>query len=137
MGGDGVRFGGELPKQFCVYKKKLLFEYTTEAFLNSGLVSNVLFVFPEKYLEETCCNEALENLKKQYKNISFFKVSGGKDRHESLENAIFFLENQKEKNKTLLIHDANRPYLSKKFLLSLKRIKNKFRSQVEIKIYTQ
>ena len=103
--GKSKRFKSKINKQFITYKNKPLFEHSLKSLktaLDSKLFKKVLIV---------------SNKKVSYKNIDVIK--GGKERHNSTQNALNFLKNKKIKN--VFIHDAARPNLSINLLKKLKK----------------
>ena len=100
--GKSKRFKSRLNKQFITYKNKPLFEHSLKTALDSKLFKKILIV---------------SNKKVNYKNIDVIK--GGKERHNSTQNALNFLKNKKIKN--VFIHDAARPNLSINLLKKLKK----------------
>ena len=51
IGGSGVRFGSETPKQFLQIEGKDIFVYTTEVFQNHPWVDSILLVYPKGWRE--------------------------------------------------------------------------------------
>ena len=108
--GKSKRFKSKLNKQFITYKNKPLFEHSLKTALDSKLFKKILIV----------SNKKIKKI--NYKNIDVIK--GGKERHNSTQNALNYLKNKKIKN--VFIHDAARPNLSIKFIKKIKkRIKKK------------
>ena len=100
--GKSKRFKSRLNKQFITYKNKPLFEHSLKTALDSKLFKKILIV---------------SNKKINYKNVDVIK--GGKERHNSTQNALNFLKHKKIKN--VFIHDAARPNLSINLLKKLKK----------------
>ncbi len=100
--GKSKRFKSRLNKQYITYKNKPLFEHSLKTALDSKLFKKILIV---------------SNKNINYKNIDVIK--GGKERHNSTQNALNFLKNKKIKN--VFIHDAARPNLSINLLKKLKK----------------
>ena len=50
-GGQGTRMGGTVPKQFQSLRGKPILHYTLRTFQESGLISSLVLVVPEKELE--------------------------------------------------------------------------------------
>ena len=103
--GKSKRFKSKLNKQFITYKNKPLFEHSLKTALDSKLFKKILIV----------SNKKIKKIK--YKNIDVIK--GGKERHNSTQNALNYLKNKKIKN--VFIHDAARPNLSINLLKKLKK----------------
>ncbi len=103
--GKSKRFKSKLNKQFITYKNKPLFEHSLKTALDSKLFKKVLIVSNKKI---KIINDG---------NIEVIK--GGKERHNSTQNALNYLKNKKIKN--VFIHDAARPNLSINLLKKLKK----------------
>ena len=99
--GKSKRFKSKLNKQFITYKNKPLFEHSLKAAIDSNLFKKILIV---------------SNKKIKYKDVEVIK--GGKERHNSTQNALNYLKNKKIKN--VFIHDSARPNLSLSLLKKLK-----------------
>ncbi len=106
MGGTGVRFGSELPKQFHRLAGKKVYLYTLEAFLQSGLFEEILLVCPANWMEEVRRDIASYAVK-------ITLVPGGKTRQESSLNGLLACG---ESTQIVVIHDAVRPFVSQKIL---------------------
>ena len=109
--GKSKRFKSKLNKQFITYKNKPLFEHSLKTALDSKLFKKVLIV---------------SNKKINFKKIDVIK--GGKERHNSTQNALNYLKNKKIKN--VFIHDAARPNLSINLLKRLKKELKKYNAVV-------
>ena len=103
--GKSKRFKSRVNKQFITYKNKPLFEHSLKTAIDSKLFKKILIV---------------SNKKINYKNVKVIK--GGKERHNSTQNALNYLKNKKIKN--VFIHDSARPNLS---LNLLKKLKNQLK----------
>lgn len=99
--GIGTRIGGDLPKQYCVINGKSILEYTLDAFLGiPGLKGIVIAIHKDDQ----------HFAKLPLANHSLIKtVVGGKERADSVLNALAFLENQCVECDWVLVHDAARP----------------------------
>lgn len=102
MGGDGRRFGSEIPKQFHLLAGKKVYLHTLETFLESGLFEQVVLVCHPEWVEEVR-KEAGHGVK---------VVSGGKTRQESSYRGICELEGMD----LILVHDAVRPFVTEEIL---------------------
>ena len=103
--GKSKRFKSKINKQFLSYKNKPLFEHSLKTALDSKLFKKVLLV----------SNKKIKKI--SYKNVDIIK--GGKERHDSTQNALNYLKHKKIKN--VFIHDAARPNLSINLLHRLKK----------------
>ncbi len=106
MGGTGVRFGSETPKQFHRLAGKKVYLYTLEAFLQSGLFEEILLVCPAHWMEEV-----KRDIPPYLAKITL--VAGGKTRQESSLNGLLACG---DSTKIVVIHDAVRPFISQQIL---------------------
>ena len=103
--GQSKRFKSSKPKQFSLYKNKILYEHSLDKAVNSNLFKNVILVVKDKKL-----------IKKKYpKNVKI--INGGNERNDSSLLALKYIKRFKPKN--VLIHDAARPNFSIKLIKSL------------------
>ena len=103
IGGSGVRFGSETPKQFLQIEGKDIFVYTTEVFQNHPWVDSILLVYPKGWREhvaESCQRHGLTKVE--------HLVEGGSTRQESSCNAVKYISLQGYGNPMILEHDGDR-----------------------------
>ena len=112
--GKSNRFKSKINKQFITYKNRPLFEHSLKVAQSSKLFKRILIV----------SNKKIKKLNDKNVNI----IKGGKERHNSTQNALLFLKNKKIKN--VFIHDAARPNLSVKLLKKLKNNLKKYKAVV-------
>lgn len=100
-GGQGLRMGGDVPKQFREWGGRPLLRATLEAFLVSGMpqVAAVALAVPPDRLEEVQAWEL---------GVPLFAVVGGATRQASVAAALAALPDELER--AVLIHDAVRPF---------------------------
>lgn len=116
--GRGKRFKGKLPKQYLKINGVEIIALAIKNFELSDYIDGVLLVVEEKYIDFV--------KKKIIKKYGFKKIidviKGGKERFDSVYNAIEFLKKYNPKN--ILIHDGARPFfdkdLIKKIIFQLK-----------------
>lgn len=103
--GKGIRFGYN--KSFVNLKKKPLFIWSVEKFIESDLIDSIILVFQKNDIEtaENSINQFIKNDFDKIINI----VSGGNKRQDSVANALKSIDNSYQK---IIIHDAARPFLS-------------------------
>jgi len=106
--GQGLRAGGELPKQFRNWRGKPLLRHSVEALLEQG-ASEVIVAIPEG--ADELAFSTLEGLA----NVGF--VTGGASRQASVHNALEQLS--RHPPAIVLIHDAARPDLPEHVTQSL------------------
>jgi len=108
--GSGKRFGEK--KQFVKLKGEPLFQYSINTVNKIDIVSDMILVLPE---------EDIERVKVfSFKNV--IKVAGGKERQESVFNALKKIEDAD----IVVVHDTARPFATEKmfiqsFLMPIKK----------------
>lgn len=119
MGGNGSRFGSETPKQFLELEHdgvmRPLFEVTARKLLSALPIDAAIFVSPKNTAGSGVLSSILEKLSVDYPGRSIAYAAAGATRFGSFLsglNAVRKFDNVER----LLVHDANRPYLSSNFL---------------------
>jgi len=102
--GDSKRLKSYTPKPYCKVSNKTLLEHSLDAFQNFSKIKKTVVVYNKKH--KKYLNKL--NLKK------ILKIVGGKTRQESTFNALKKIK--KMNCKKVLIHDAARPFPSKKII---------------------
>ena len=108
-GGKGKRMGSAISKQFIDIKGKPIIYYTLKKFSENKKIDNIILVLPEdevKYFKE--------NILKKYELRINKIVIGGKERQDSVYNALKSLKNSS--TDIVLIHDGARPFISERII---------------------
>jgi 2-C-methyl-D-erythritol 4-phosphate cytidylyltransferase len=113
-GGMGKRLGKEIPKAFVQIGKKELFLYSVEVFDEMQIFNEIIIVVPQTAVEET-------KQKTSGFSTKILIAEGGKERHNSVENGV-----KKASGEVVLIHDAARPFITKKLVFQLLESYNNF-----------
>ena len=100
--GTGSRFGSETPKQFTLYQGRSLYLHTLDHF--SELVDEAIIVLPEGWKDHVA--NQIQPLPYREKLVL---ETGGPRRQESVYRGILRLS---ENIRTVLVHDAVRPFVS-------------------------
>ena len=116
-GGKGLRMNSHIPKQYMVLDDKPILIHTTEVFLCSNLFDTVYVVIEnewEEYTKELLINYFSET---QLNTIQLYPCKS-LSRTYSLFQAIKYIVNKSEisNNDIAIIHDADRPFVSKETL---------------------
>ena len=98
-----------IPKQYLLINNISLLEINIEKFLSLPYLSLLIVVIKKKHLK------FYKEIKNKYKNVFF--IEGGNSRQKSAFNALNFLK--KFSCKYVMIHDAARPFISKKLIDNL------------------
>ena len=108
-GGKGKRMGSAISKQFIDIKGKPIIYYTLKKFSENKKIDNIIVVLPEdevKYFKE--------NILKKYELRINKIVIGGKERQDSVYNALKSLKNSS--TDIVFIHDGARPFISERII---------------------
>ena len=108
-GGKGKRMGSAISKQFIDIKGRPIIYYTLKKFSKNKKIDNIIVVLPEdevKYFKE--------NILKKYELRINKIVIGGKERQDSVYNALKSLKNSS--TDIVLIHDGARPFISERII---------------------
>ncbi len=105
--GVGKRMGLDYPKQFLEMDSKPIFIHTLEKIDGNPLVTDIVVVTGEEYIEkvEEYCKSY--NIKK-IKNI----VAGGRERQDSIYNALLECRG----SKYIAVQDGVRPFIEERFI---------------------
>lgn len=107
--GSGRRLKTSMPKQFIEIQGKPILARTIEAFESSDYIDEILVVSNEAYLAY-CKTEIIK--KYRFKKVAGV-IAGGKERQDSIYNAIKYLDSSID---YVLIHDGARPYVTEKVI---------------------
>jgi 2-C-methyl-D-erythritol 4-phosphate cytidylyltransferase len=105
-GGQGVRMGSDIPKQFHLLKGKPLLIHTIEAFYYYDSGIEIILVLPENridYWKGLCLKYRVE--------IPHRITAGGATRFHSVQNALQLVE--VEEDSIVGVHDGARPLVTK------------------------
>lgn len=101
-GGNSVRYGGDVPKQFQEICGRPMLTWTIDKFEKASSIDNIILVAPEDYLVYVS-----ENVVDPFGFDKVTKiVTGGKNRQESVYNGLKALP---VSTKFVVIHDGARP----------------------------
>lgn len=107
MGGIGTRFGSEKPKQFHKLSGKPIYVHTMEKFLETPYFAEMILVVPSEWMDEV-------DLSSLSAAFPIRCIAGGATRQESSYLGLLACDSTTE---FVVIHDAVRPFVSKKILL--------------------
>ncbi len=116
--GKGKRFKSKIPKQFVLYKNKMVISHSIDKAIESKLFKKIILVINKSH------KKYIKKIKK--KNIVI--VEGGRERYNSSLNALNFIK--KYKPNKVFIHDAARPNFSIKLLEKLNLKIKKFKAVI-------
>ncbi len=108
-GGSGTRIEEDFPKQFLILAGKTILQHTIEKFENHPDINHIFIVTNEAFYHKT--EEIVQNSGYQ-KVVKILK--GGETRQES--SCIGVTAAAPEDYENVLIHDAARPFISKKII---------------------
>jgi 2-C-methyl-D-erythritol 4-phosphate cytidylyltransferase len=107
MGGTGLRFGSEIPKQFHRLAGKKVYLHTLEVFLEANLFEEIVLVCPTSWIEQVKTDLV------SYALAKITIVEGGLTRQESSLKGLLACG---QETQIVVIHDAVRPFVSKTIL---------------------
>lgn len=106
--GKGKRLKTQVPKQFLKIRDKSILEYSLSPFINIGGFSKIIVTLPENFNDKTIIN----GLKK----LDISLINGGKERQDSVFNALKELKNIASDEDCIFIHDAARPFITEELI---------------------
>ena len=101
-GGLGTRFGNKIPKQFVKINNQEILSFSVNTFLDHPQIDEVIIV---------CYPDWKEHVITNYPNC--IVVEGGQRRQDSSMKGVSVVS---DKSEHVLIHDAVRPFVSKKII---------------------
>ncbi len=104
--GKSKRFKNKIKKQFYKINNKTLLEYNLDTFSSLKFIKQIIVVVAKEDYQ------IANKICKKYKNVII--VEGGKERYDSVYNAIKNVD--ENKFKYVIIHDVARPLASKKLI---------------------
>ncbi|MBK7104075.1 MAG: 2-C-methyl-D-erythritol 4-phosphate cytidylyltransferase [Ignavibacteriae bacterium] len=121
--GSGSRFNSPIPKQYVKVLGKEIIVYTLEIFQNCDNIDEIIIPADKNYFN------LLFELKEKYNFTKVTKIiEGGKERQDSVYNGL--ISKKFNDDDLILVHDAARPLLSTKLLLTSLNEAQKFDSIV-------
>ena len=110
--GAGKRMGG-MQKQFAIIDNKPIYQHALEPFIAHESVRHIILVLPETAI---AADEALLAFVNRH-NIKI--VTGGTERHLSVQNGLAALAEQPDQSDYIAIHDAARPFVPEHLITEL------------------
>lgn len=109
--GVGKRMALSYPKQFMEHKGKPIFIYTLETIDKSSFVNGIVISTNEEYIE------TVKEYIKQY-NIKkvIGVIAGGKERQDSINNAVSFITKFADSGDIIGVQDGVRPFIKEKYI---------------------
>ena len=101
-GGTGFRFGGDIPKQFIKINGQEILSFSVNTFLEHPQIDEVIIVYHPDWKEHVITN---------YPNC--IVIEGDQRRQDSSMKGVSVVSDESEH---VLIHDAVRPFVSKKII---------------------
>jgi 2-C-methyl-D-erythritol 4-phosphate cytidylyltransferase len=107
-GGQGMRMGSSIPKQFLELNGKPILYYTISAFLSAVTDIHIVLVLPEQYI--SCAQTLIQAFEKK-NDVAI--INGGNTRYNSVKKGLALVP----KNALVMVHDGVRPLVSKALIL--------------------
>lgn len=109
--GQGTRLGSDIPKQYLPLGGKPVLAYSLDMFSQIESCAHIYIVINPAHKAHYA------PILQSYDSNSFTLIEGGKERYESVYNALTLSDCTEDD--IVLIHDAARPFIDKKSILSL------------------
>ncbi len=114
-GGIGSRMGNvDKPKQYLLIGKKPIIVHTAEKFIINEVFEKVIVLCPAQWVTYT------KDLFHKYlpENNSVVVIEGGKERNDTIMNAIRYIEETDglDEDTVVVTHDAVRPFVTQRIL---------------------
>ncbi len=113
--GTSSRMGTKTPKQFMVIKGEPVVAKAYKAFAACDMIDKIFVVTAEEMMQE-CKNKMVPYIPSEYLAKLGGIVSGGKERQDSVFHGIYALKKSNPEIEYILIHDAARPFVTKKII---------------------
>ncbi len=109
-GGQGMRFGGKLPKQFTSVEGEPIIRKTVGKFEETHEIDKIIVACPKEYIDMT--REILKDAKKTV------VTSGGSTRNDTIMKAIDFIEETYgiDEETIVVTHDGVRPFVTSELI---------------------
>ncbi len=107
MGGSGIRFGADIPKQYVELNGQPLFYWLLHQYKNMSIVNGYILVSHPSWIEYT--QKIAERL---LGDKLLGVVPGGNTMSKSIYNGVMFARNYLKDNDVLLIHDVTNPVVA-------------------------
>lgn len=106
MGGKGVRFGADIPKQYCKIGDKPLFCHLLEKYYTIDCIDKFIIVTNGDWLDYT-----KEYASKILGNKLLGVIKGGSTGAKSIYNGVVFAHNYLNDDDIILTHDVTNPII--------------------------
>lgn len=112
-GGSGNRMGAEIPKQYLSVADKPIIAHTVGKFLDCDKFRKIIVLCPEEW-----CNFTNKLIWEHFNNDKIVVIKGGKERNETIINAIRYIEEigELDKDTVIVTHDAVRPFVTQNII---------------------
>ena len=109
--GSGRRMQSKLKKQYISINNKPIFYYSIDKFLNIKDIDRIILVVNEADKNCSYIKNFISKYSKYLSNGRISIVTGGKERYDSVYNALNYIKSFYEISKTdnIIIHDSARP----------------------------
>ena len=140
-GGSGTRIKSVKKKQFIEIMNRPLLFWTIDKFASHPDINQIIITLPKDEIE---INKTI--IEKEYQNSSILIIAGGKQRQDSVHNALVTCPKDTD---LVLIHDGVRPFISqidisnlikkaqqKKAVIPISKVKNTIKKIEQDKVVT-
>lgn len=102
--GVGKRMNADRPKQYLLLSEKTVIEHTLTRLIESAIFEKIVVAISE--------DDPFWNVLPISKHEKIVRAKGGKERADSVLNALAEIENLADANDWVLVHDAARPCIT-------------------------
>ena len=99
-GGSGLRFGGELPKQYHILSGKEVIAYSIDSSLKSSLAEEIIIIAGAQHIDRLAGTYGV------------LCIEGGDSRNESLKKGLDYIKDKYSICEKVFINEAARPFLT-------------------------
>ena len=130
LAGASKRFNYKTKKQFIKINDRPLYCFSLDTFLSTKKIDKFLLVINKNDKDSEYIKFIYENYKTYFNKDMFHIVYGGKERYNSVYNALQYLKDNNIAKATskILIHDSSRPFVTKKDILKVISALDKYKS---------
>lgn len=109
--GSGRRMQSKLKKQYISINDKPIFYYSIDKFLKIKDINKIILVINESDKKSVHIKKFISRYSKYLSSAKINIITGGKERYDSVHNALKYIESYYDisKNDSIIIHDSARP----------------------------
>ena len=128
--GNSSRVNSKQKKQFIFVNDRPLLDYSLSTFIKAKLFEKIIIVINEKDINVKAIKFIKHNYKKLFDDKILYFVYGGKERFDSVFNALYFATDiiDKIKKYNIYIHDSARPFITKDDIIKISKYVDEYKA---------